>query len=78
MMRLAVIRGICALACAIGLKLDYDQTIDLLHRAGLTLSRYYELDVVIEYFIRQKNYDIYEINEVLYDKDLPQLGQKTD
>ena len=67
-----------ALACAIGLKLDYDQTIDLLHRAGLTLSRYYELDVVIEYFIRQKNYDIYEINEVLYDKDLPQLGQKTD
>ena len=67
-----------AIACAIGLKLDYDQAIDLLKRAGLTLSRYYELDVIIEYFIRHKNYDIYEINEVLYDKDLPQLGQKTD
>ena len=63
-----------ALACVIGLKLDYDQAIDLLQRAGLTLSKYYETDLIVEYFIREKNYDIDEINALLYQKDLSLLG----
>ena len=63
-----------ALACVIGLKLNYDQAIDLLGRAGLTLSKYYETDVIVEYFIRNRNYDIDEINLALYKKDLVPLG----
>ena len=62
------------LACAIGLKLDYAETQDLLMRAGLTLSKYYALDTVVEGYIRQSRYDIYEINEALFDRDLPLLG----
>ena len=63
-----------ALACVIGLSLNYDQAIDLLQRAGLTLSKYYETDLIVEYFIREKNYDIDEINALLYQKDLSLLG----
>ncbi len=63
-----------ALACAIGLKLDYDETQDLLMRAGMTLSRYYELDNVVSDFIERNNYDIFEINEELFERDLSLLG----
>ena len=63
-----------ALACVIGLRLDYDQAIDLLGRAGMTLSKYYETDRVVEDRIRKKIYDIDEINLVLFDKDLALLG----
>ena len=67
-------RSLNALACVIGLSLNYDQAIDLLQRAGLTLSKYYETDLIVEYFIREKNYDIDEINALLYQKDLSLLG----
>ena len=63
-----------ALACAIGLQLDYDQTQDLLMRAGMTLTRYYALDRLVESYIRSGNYDIFEINEKLFEQDLPLLG----
>lgn len=63
-----------ALACVIGLKLDYDEALDLLARAGMTLSKYYETDLIVEYFIREKNYDIDAINILLYQKDLSPLG----
>ena len=63
-----------ALACAIGLKLDYDQTQDLLKRAGMILTGYYETDVIVEYFIRKKDYDIDAINSELASKNLPTLG----
>ena len=43
-------------------------------RAGMTLSRYYALDRVVEDCIRRKNYNIYEINEILFEQDLPLLG----
>lgn len=63
-----------ALACAVGLRLDYQETQDLLMRAGMTLSRYYALDRAVEAFIRDGNYNIYEINESLFEQDLPLLG----
>ena len=67
-------RKTTVLACAIGLKLDIDQTEDLLKRAGLVLSPYYALDRTVEYFIIKKRYNIDEINAVLYDNDLLLLG----
>lgn len=62
------------LACAVGLKLDYDQTQDLLMRAGMTLSRFYELDRIVERYIRSRSYDIDTINGELFERDLALLG----
>ena len=65
-----------ALACAIGLKLDYDQTQDLLKRAGMMLSGYYQTDLIVEEFIRQKIFDIDLINIELVKNNLSPLGTK--
>ena len=56
------------------LKLDYDQTQDLLMRAGMTLSRFYELDRIVERYIRSSSYDIDTINGELFERDLALLG----
>ena len=61
-------------ALALALELDFAQTQDLIGRAGYTLSRSSKFDLIIEYFILRKNYNVFEINEVLYDFDLPLLG----
>lgn len=63
-----------AVALALALELDFAQTQDLIGRAGYTLSRSSKFDLIIEYFILRKNYNVFEINEVLYDFDLPLLG----
>ena len=62
------------LACAVGLKLDLQETGDLLMRAGMVRSHYYKLDVIVEYFIREQNYDIDSINAMLFEEDQPLLG----
>lgn len=64
-----------ALAFAIALELSLDETNDLLKRAGFTLSRSLLFDVIIEYFITRQNYDIYEINDVLFSYKQPILGE---
>jgi len=61
-------------ACAIGLKLDIDEAKDLLLRAGMTFSKHYPTDRLVEEFIRNRNYDIDEINYLLYKQDLMGLG----
>ena len=62
------------LAFAVALELNLEQTEDLLERAGFALSHSRKLDVIVEYFIRTRLYDIYEINEVLFSYDQPLLG----
>ena len=62
------------LALAIALELNLQETDDLLKRAGYALSHSQKGDVIVEYFIINKNYDIYEINEVLFTYDQPLLG----
>lgn len=62
------------IALAIALELSLDETGDLLRRAGFALSQSQKFDVIVEYFIVNGRYDIYQINEVLFQYDQPLLG----
>ena len=63
-----------ALAFAIALELDLEQTNDLIGRAGYALTNSSKFDVIITYFIRQRNYNIMDINMALFQFDQATLG----
>ncbi|HQC36932.1 MAG TPA: RNase III inhibitor, partial [Thermotogota bacterium] len=64
-----------AIALAVALELSLQETGDLLMRAGYTLSRSHVFDIIVEYFIKNKTYDVFEINETLFRHDQPLLGE---
>ena len=63
-----------ALALAVALRLDLDQTKDLLSRAGYAISPSSKFDLIVEFFIVNEVYDIDTINIALFDHQEQTLG----
>ena len=63
-----------AIALALALELNLDQTRDLIGRAGYALTNSSKFDLIIQYHIENKKYNVVEINTVLYEFDQSLLG----
>ncbi len=67
-------KKITAVAFALALKLNLDETKDFIGRAGYAFSPSSKFDLIIEYFIEQQIYDSYTINLALFEHNQPLLG----
>ena len=64
-----------AVALALSLGLNMDETKDFLSRAGYALSPCSKFDLIIRYFIDRGVYDMYAINLALFEHEQPILGE---
>ncbi len=63
------------LALAVGLQLNMDEAVDFLRFAGYALSPVSQTDVIVEYFIRNREYNVMKIDIVLFDYGLDPLSK---
>ncbi len=63
-----------AIAFALALELNLEDTRDLIGRAGYALTGSSKFDVIIMYFIRERNYNLFDINAALFEFDQSLLG----
>lgn len=63
-----------AISLALALELDLDATKDLIGRAGYALTNSSKFDLIIQYHIENRKYNVVEINCVLFDHDQSLLG----
>ncbi|MBR6228973.1 MAG: hypothetical protein IKQ97_04485 [Eubacterium sp.] len=68
-------KKITAIAFCIGLRLNIDETKDFLSRAGYALSPSSKFDLIVRFYIEKGNYDLFELNEVLFDYGQELIGK---
>lgn len=62
------------IAFAIALELSLEGTKELMETAGLALSKSNLFDVIVSFFIENGRYNVFELNDVLFEYDQPLLG----
>jgi hypothetical protein len=63
------------IAFVFALKLNFDEAKDLLERAGYSLSHSIRRDIIIEYFIKERVYNLNNINAFLYNMNEKIIGK---
>ena len=62
------------LALAVGLRLNYDETVDFLKIAGYAFSPISQTDTVVAYFINRKEYNVMLIDVALFEFGLEPIS----
>lgn len=58
---------------AVTMKLDINETTELLSAAGLSFRMNNEFDIIVKYFIERRIYDVDKINDVLFERSNPNV-----
>lgn len=65
---------ITAIAFALALELELDEAISFIGKAGYTLTHSSKFDIIIEYCIENKIYNIMEVNDILFSFEEEVIG----